>query len=144
MDCRRRRSADLWGVVDGERSANSLKRIADCIDRYPGRQYSHFLQSTEDFGSVPLSPGWERQHNSGLKQGDRSQRICGPNSERSYRDSLHHHLEKVDSDKHVGVAEVHHKDFVGRWRNNALEDFVEGGNSLVGMEGNTHLRYTKG
>ena len=142
MDCRRRRSADLWEVVDGERSANSLKRIADCIDR-PDRQYLHFLQSTEDFGSVPLSPGWERQHSLGLEQGDPSQRICGPNSERSYRDSLHYHLEKVGSDKHVGVAEVHHKDFAGRWRNNALEDFVEGDNSLAGMVGNTHLRYTK-
>lgn len=31
---------------------------------------------------------------------------------------------------------VHHKDFAGHWRSNALEGFVEGGNSLVDMEVN--------
>ena len=33
---------------------------------------------------------------------------------------------------------VHHKDFAGHWRSNALEGFVEGGNSLVDMEVNIH------
>lgn len=56
MDCRHR-SVDLWLVVDEERSANSLKRIADCKHHYPDLQRLHCLQSTEGFGSVPLSPG---------------------------------------------------------------------------------------
>lgn len=142
MDCRRR-LVDLWLVADEERSAYALKRIADYIDHRPDRQYLHYLQSTEGFGSVPLSPGWEWEHSSGLEEGDLSQRICDLDFERSYHDSLHFHLEKPDAGKQVGFAEVHHKDFAGRWRSNALGDFVKGGNSLAGMEVNTHSHLQK-
>ena len=129
--------------MDEEGSANALKRIADYIDHHLDRQYLHFLQSTEDFGSVPLFPGWQWGHSSGLEQGDPSQRICDPYFERSYYDSLRYRLEKVGSDNHVGLAEVHRKDFAGRWRSNALEDSVEAGNSLAGMEVNIHSHLRK-
>ena len=78
-----------------------------------------------------------------MKEGDPSQRICDLDFEGNYHDSLHYRPEKAGSDKHVGIAGTHHKDFAGRWRSNALEDFVEGGNSLAGMEVNTHSHLQK-
>lgn len=90
-DCHRR-SVDLWLVADEERSAGDLMRTADYIDHRPDRQYSHCLQSTEDFGSVLLSLGWEWPHNSGLKEGDPSQRTGDLYFERNYHDTLHGHL----------------------------------------------------
>ena len=90
-DCRRR-STDLWLLADGERFAGALKRIADYTDHPPDRQYLHYLQSTGDFGSVPLSHGWEWEHNSGLEEGDPSQRIYDLHFERNYHDSLHDRL----------------------------------------------------
>ncbi len=67
-----------------------------------------------------------------------SQRICDLHSGRSGHGSLHCHLESSGSEKDVGSAEVHHRDSAGHWRSNALEDFVEGGNCLAGMEVNIH------
>lgn len=75
-----------------------------------------------------------------MKEGDPSQRICGLSFERSFPDSLHCRHEKAGSDRNVGFAEVHRKDFAGRWRSSALGDFVvERGNSLADMEVNIHL-----
>lgn len=78
-----------------------------------------------------------------MEQRDPSQRICDPNFVRSYHDSLSYRLEKVGCDNHVGFAEVHRKDFAGRWRSNALEGSVEAGNSLGGMEVNIHSHLRK-
>ena len=141
-DCHHR-SVDLWLIADGGRSADALKRGADYTDHHPDLQYSYYLQSIEDFGNVPLSPGLEWEHSSGLKEGDPSQSICGLDFGRSFHDSPRCRHEKAGSDRNVGSAEVHHKDFAGRWRNSALEDFVVRGNSLAGMEVNIHLHLRK-
>ena len=140
MDCRRRRSADLRRFANEERSANAPKRIAGCIGHRPDCRYLHCQQSTEDFGSVPPSPGWG--HSSGSEEGGLSWRIDVRSFERSYHDSLHCCHENSGSDNHVGSAEVLRKGFAGRWRSSDLGGFAEGGNSLADTEANirSHLR----
>lgn len=142
MDCRHH-SVDLWLIADAERSADALKRSADYTDYHPDLRYLNYLQSIEDFGNAPLSPAWEWEYSSGLKEGDPSQRICDLNFERNFHGSLCCRHEKAGSGRNAVFAEVHRKDFAGRWRNRALEDFVERGNSLAGMEVNIHLHLQK-
>lgn len=79
----------------------------------------------------------------GLKEGDPRQRTYDLDFGRSYHDTLHYHPENAGSDKDVGFAEVHHKDFAGRWRSIALEDFVEAGSFLAGMEVSIHSHLGK-
>ena len=142
MDCRRR-SVDLQLLATERRSADALKRIGDYIDRRSDRQCLYCLQSTEDFGSAHLFPGWEWECNSGLREGAPSRRIDDLGSEDSAHDSQHCRLGNSGSGTSVESAEVRYKDFAGRWQSNALEDFAEEGNCLVGMEANNHSRLSK-
>ena len=137
MDCRRH-SVGLQLLAGEKRSANVLKTTAGYTDHRSDCRRLHYLRSTEGFGSAHLFPGWGWEYSSDLKEGAPSRRIGDLDSEDSGHDSLHCRLESSGSGTSVGSAGVPRKDFAGRWRSNALADFVEGGNCLAGMEASIH------
>lgn len=133
-----RHSVGLQLLVHEKKFADALKTIAGYTDQRSDCQCLHYLQSIGGFESAHLSPGWEWEYNSGLRQGALSRKIGDLGSENSGHDSLHCRLENSGSGTSVEFAEVHHKDFAGRWRSIGLEDFAELGNCLAGMEANIH------
>ena len=139
MDCRRH-LFELKLLEDEKRSADALK-IAGYTDHRPDHQRLRYLQSTEDFGSARLFPGWEWEYNSGSKEGAPTRRSGDLGLGDNEHDSLHCHLENFGSGKNFEFAEVHHKDSAGHLRSIALEDFVEGGNCFADMEVKIHSHF---